>query len=98
MNKAPEAPKEHYQPVSCAMHSELELAIMHHHYLHMDYIDINTRQKLTIIAKPYDIVNHKHQDTMQSGEFLLCYDSRNKLLEFRLDCIMHYSYVKNNNG
>lgn len=72
-----------YQAVSCKMHSELELAIMHSQYVKLHYSD-NTAKKIIKVVKPIDIMTQKDQ-----GEFLLC-THNNMTFKIRLDHIDYY--------
>lgn len=83
-----------YHTVSCEMHSELELAIMHGQNLKIYYL--NEIDKIAIEAeiKPHDIVTRgnktKQLEQQQSGEFLLGTDSAGNPFEIRLDFIQSY--------
>ena len=75
-----------YQPVSCAMHSELELAIMHGKQLKMYFKQLNKTLTLNII--PGDIVTRKDK-----GEFLLACNESGDPIEIRLDAIINFSIL-----
>jgi len=69
-----------YQPVSCDLHSELELSIMQGKNLHIQFFQ--DEDLLTTKVKPVDIVSRKGQ-----GEFLLAVDESGQGFEIRLDYI-----------
>ena len=75
-----------YQPVSCSMHSELELAIMHGKQLKVHFS--NADGTLTLTIKPHDVITRKNE-----GEFLLAYDEAGKPLEIRLDSILKFQIL-----
>ncbi len=84
-----------YQPVSCEMHSELELAIMHGKFLIIQYLNPAENKTIKETIKPCDIVsrsNKDHSKAQLEGEFLLCTDSKGKTFEIRLDCIQSYAH------
>lgn len=69
-----------YHPVSCDLHSELELSIMHGKRLQMQ---INNHGKeLIVTILPIDIVSRKGE-----GEFLLATDDCGQKTAIRLDTI-----------
>ncbi len=74
-----------YQVVSCAMHSELELVIMHEQTLIIYYVENNKEQ--TIKFKPRDIIT---RGSNERGEFLTGSDESGKQLEIRLDSIIRF--------
>ena len=73
-----------YQPISCAMHSELELAIMHGKTLMVYYTKANAPM---IEIKPSDVITRGHDE---KGEFLVGSDSSGKPVEIRLDKINRF--------
>jgi len=77
-----------YQAVSCEMHSELELAIMHGRKLQIHYSNEPDKQPITKTIKPVDIITKKNK-----GEFLICTDDIDNTLEIRLDFIQTYSLI-----
>ena len=77
-----------YQVVSCEMHSELELAIMHGKQLSIHYNNGMDKQPITKIIKPLDISTQKNK-----GEFLICMDNIDNTLEIRLDFIQTYTLI-----
>ena len=80
-----------YQAVSCAMHSELELAIMHGKYLMVHYVKTNNKgiqsDELIIKLKPRDVITRGHEE---KGEFLVGSDDSGKSIEIRLDNINRF--------
>ena len=72
-----------YNPVSCDIHSQLELFIMHKKKLHVEYIQNDDTMKQ--IVTPYDIVTRKDK-----GEYLLATDDSEQNLEIRLDALRHF--------
>ncbi len=77
---------EPYQPVSCQLHSELELIIMH-----KKTIQIQVKSDSGMLAKtimPFDIISRSG-----TGEFLLAEDNNRKKLEIRLDQILQYEIL-----
>ena len=83
-----------YQAVSCSMHSELELAIMHGKYLTVYYAekdkqnDSSDEQIITI--KPSDVITRGDDN---KGEFLVGTDKSGQPVEIRLDNINQYLIV-----
>ena len=75
--------KNSYTHVSCALHSELELMIMHGETLELSLAEDSGLQKLLI--KPRDIVIRKDK-----GEYLLGVGENDKIYEIRLDHIIKY--------
>lgn len=73
----------HYQPVSCDLHSELELNIMHGKRLQIQFSKDD--ELLTLVIKPMDIVSRRGE-----GEFLLAIDESGQALEMRLDKIRNF--------
>lgn len=70
---------DNYQPVSCAVHSEYELAIMHRQKLTLTWQEGD--QQLTATVLPLDLVTERH------AEFLLAEDQSGQTLRIRLDQI-----------
>lgn len=80
---------DQYQAVSCEMHSELELAIMHGKHLTVCYYESNDMDKEhTIHLKPNDVVTRGHSE---KGEFLVAMNDSGELIEIRLDKIKHFT-------
>ena len=75
-----------YQPVSCALHSEYELAIIKKNYLELVYLD-NKQNQHTIRVLPVDI------ETSQGAEFLITRSDAGKILRIRLDHILNMHNV-----
>lgn len=75
-----------YHHVSCAMHSELELLIMHGKKLELSIRNDSSQQK--ILLRPYDLVTRKDK-----GEYLLGKGEDKRLYEIRLDQIMKFKCV-----
>ena len=78
-----------YQPISCALHSEYELAIMHKNNLELIYIDKNQKQQ-TIKVFPVDI------QTSQGAEYLIARSEHNENHRIRLDQILEMRILDNN--
>ncbi len=74
---------ESYQPVSCQLHSELELIIMHKQTIQLQLKSQSGSRIETVI--PYDIISRS-----DTGEFLLAYNKEQKKVEFRLDQIISF--------
>ena len=73
---------EAYKPVSCALHSELELAIMHGSRLQIQCTDA-----ATITLDPRDIITRSIAAHKHKGEFLIGNDASGQTVEIRLDKI-----------
>ncbi len=75
-----------YKPVSCAAHSEYELAIMHKQKLKISWLDesANTRNEE---VTPTDMI------TRDLAEYLLVKTNKNTLVEIRLDKISSYTII-----
>ena len=69
---------EDYQPVSCRLHSEIELYIMHRSTVNISIID---DKDTTITGVISDI------KTRDKAEYMLITDKDANKLEIRLDCI-----------
>jgi transcriptional antiterminator Rof (Rho-off) len=76
-----------YQSISCAMHSELELAIMHKQHLIIDYMN-NADEQIKIKLFPQDIIS-RHQG--EAGEFLLAMNQSDQQVSIRLDKILKFA-------
>jgi len=72
-----------YNAISCQLHSELELIIMH-----KNQIQIELEQSKYLI-NPYDIKTEKGK-----GEFLLAIDENGVDMTIRLDHIKHWKIIK----
>ena len=70
-----------YQPVSCGIHSEYELAIMHNQRLCIKWQD-SIKERHTLFAMPNDIFTRDH------AEYLLVTDEAGTQTELRLDRIL----------
>ena len=82
-----------YQAVSCAMHSELELAIMHGKYLTVHYVKTDNKgiqSDEQIKIKPRDVITRGHGE---KGEFLMGSDDSGKSIEIRLDNIKRFFII-----
>ena len=77
---------ESYQPVSCQLHSELELIIMHKQTIQLQLKSESGSRLETVI--PYNIITRSGV-----GEFLLAEDRNRKKLEIRLDQIQHFKVL-----
>ncbi len=73
-----------YKPVSCALHSELELAIMHGSRL-----QIQCTNSATLTLTPRDIIIRSIAAHEHKGEFLIGNDVSGRTVEIRLDKIHH---------
>lgn len=72
-----------YKPVSCDIHSQLELLIMHGKRLQVEYI--HNDDIIKQIITPHDIVTRKDK-----GEFLLATNDSEEALEIRLDTLKYF--------
>lgn len=68
-----------YIPVSCDLHSQYELAIMHKNKLKLTYKDNSTLLKGVFL--PLDVI------TKDKAEYLIAMTSENKKIQLRLDYI-----------
>jgi len=75
---------KHYIAVSCKLHSELELVIMHKNSIQLKLEDS------CLIMKPHDIITQKG-----SGEFLVGRDENDSELIIRLDKIISWKNIEN---
>ena len=73
-----------YQPISCDLHSQLELAIMHEQHLQIEFVQADERLSLTI--KPLDIIARKDK-----GEFLIAENESGQTMEIRLDKLLSFT-------
>ena len=71
-----------YTSVSCQLHSELELLIMHGNCIKIEL------EKSSCTLKPDDIVTRKNK-----GEFLLGKDKKGQPVEIRLDQIKSWIII-----
>jgi len=71
---------EVYQPISCALHDEYEIAIMHKKYLSVRWQDDSGELHADIVLPKDILVKNKE-------EFLIAADQNNKELCIRLDKI-----------
>lgn len=76
--------ENNYIAVSCTLHSELELAIMHRSMLSMVWTDENQQQQRQSLL-PVDIVTENRQ------EFLVVHDRNNLSYRIRLDRILEFN-------
>lgn len=74
--------KKIYQQVSCALHSELELMIMHEKKLELSIKNESGTKK--ILLKPYDLETRKDK-----AEYLLGKGEHDTLYAIRLDQIIN---------
>ena len=70
-----------YKPVSCAIHSEYELAIMHGQTLCIQW-QTNSDEQITEVLKPFDVI------TDQGAEYLIVQDINGSDKKIRLDKII----------
>lgn len=68
-----------YQPISCALYSEYELAIMHRQLVRLVWQEAGQTRIATV--KPLDLKTRNHQ------EFLVAEDQQGQTLSIRLDYI-----------
>lgn len=68
-----------YQPISCAIYSELELAIMHRRWLHLRWCEENVVYDCAIF--PLDLL------TVAGEEFLIGRNREDRQVRLRLDRI-----------
>jgi Rho-binding antiterminator len=68
-----------YQPISCAIYSELELAIMHRQWLHLRWREDNIVYDREVL--PLDLV------TVTGEEYLVGRDREDRPVRLRLDRI-----------
>lgn len=76
-----------YQPVTCAVHSEYELAIMQRRPLHAVWRDANQLEHIARLL-PLDLKTEQH------AEFLYAQDSEGHRLKIRLDYIKQYRILE----
>lgn len=69
----------HYQPISCALYSEYELAIMHRQKIRLAWREDGQTRIATIT--PLDLLTRERQ------EFLIAEDHEGRRLQIRLDYI-----------
>ena len=72
-----------YIPVSCDIHSQFELFIMHNSSIQLDWQDENDKT-FSEIVKPRDV------QTKSGEEFLLVLNKRNETIKIRLDRIQSF--------
>lgn len=75
-----------YQPISCVLYSEYELAIMHKQQIKLVWQE--SGQSSIAIVTPLDI------RTEQRQEFLIAQDHHKKLLRIRLDFIRFQEFLE----
>ena len=75
---------EPYTPISCSIHSEYELAIMHKKLLQLTWRDADGQQHSGLVT-PVDLLTRQHQ------EFLLATLPDNTEVKIRLDRIVSMS-------
>lgn len=75
-----------YTPVSCDLHSQFELLIMHNNQINMHWQDEKGHQHNSIV-RPKDI------QTKAGEEFLIVVDSNNEQLNIRLDRIHSFEKI-----
>lgn len=72
-----------YVPISCDVHSQLELAIMHRQRLHARWHDGNVWRDGIVL--PLDL------QTRQGEEFLICRLATGEDMDIRLDRLTRYA-------
>ena len=70
-----------YEPITCGLHSEYELAIMHRASLHIGWLDDNGQQRIGTL-QPLDLQTCNHI------EYLVARDSLGATHHIRLDRIL----------
>lgn len=80
------AMNDRYNPVDCGLHSEYELAIMHHDTLQLTWHDTNGTTRIDLL-QPTDLC------TRNGAEFLQATGSDGTIHEIRLDRIRGYKKV-----
>lgn len=74
-----------YQPISCALYSEYELAIMHRQKIKLVWLENGLTRVAT--AQPLDLLTKDHQ------EFLIAEDHEGQALRIRLDFIQSQDFM-----
>lgn len=74
-----------YQPISCALYSEFELAIMHRQKVKLVWHENGQTHIATV--QPLDLMTKNHQ------EFLIAEDHQAQSLRIRLDYIRSQDFV-----
>ena len=74
-----------YQPISCELYSEFELAIMQQQQIKLVWHEAGQTRIATV--KPLDLKTKNHQ------EFLLAKDHQGKALQIRLDYIRSQVFI-----
>jgi Rho-binding antiterminator len=75
-----------YTPIDCGLHSEFELAIMHHDRLKLSWRDADGAVHIETLL-PTDL------GTRNSEEFMLASDADGTAVEIRLDCILRFERI-----
>jgi len=71
-----------YRPISCALHSELELAIMHACWLELDWRENGQRRSARL--RPRDL------QTREGSEYLILEDDSGTRMRIRLDHVISF--------
>ena len=74
-----------YQPISCELYSEYELAIIQHKKIKLVWKE-NDRHCIGLVM-PLDLITEDHQ------EFLIAQDQHKQLLRVRLDHICSQEFI-----
>lgn len=74
-----------YQPISCELYSEFELAIMHSQKIKLVWQE-NGQANIAVVT-PLDLCTEDHQ------EFLIAQDHNKQLLRVRLDYIRSQEFI-----
>ena len=74
-----------YQPISCALYSEYELAIMRHQQIRLVWHEDGQTRIATVT--PLDLKTKNHQ------EFLIAKDHQGQALRIRLDFIRSQQFI-----
>ena len=75
-----------YQPISCELYSEFELAIIRHQRIKLVWWD-NNQHSIGLLT-PLDLITEDHQ------EFLIAQDHNKQLLRVRLDYIRSQEFIQ----
>lgn len=74
-----------YQPISCELYSEFELAIIQHKKIKLVWREGD--QHHIAVVTPLDLITEDHQ------EFMIAQDHRKQLLRVRLDYICSQEFI-----
>ncbi len=77
--------KSQYQPISCTLYNEYELAIMQHQQIKLVWHEDGQVHIATV--KPLNLISKNHQ------EFLIAKDHQAQSLDIRLDYIRSQNFI-----